>query len=729
MKRITLLVALAVIFALAAPVMAGPYSDVPASHWAYDALNKLSATGIITGYPDGTYKGNQNLTRYQIAVLVGRVLDAVEAETELLNDQIEAVENGLTAGQAEDVIAIFKSLLAKYMPEQELPEGLTAMQAEEVAGIVEALSLEFKFELEAMGKDIDGLLERMEAAEVRIADLEGRADALEVITWNGSYGFDLYRTAAWGNTAFIDPFMMDLDDDGANDTYSVPVDTFEQTVELGVNITTENLTASLDILGKTDNFVGVVGGVDLTDFTATITGDDFTAIVGDDQEVNIAPYVFAYTAADRDYDGVKVTVGDKDFALIRNGAADVFATSADLGIYDATVNFGMVDLVNSDEFVVGVSTPADAFGFDLTTDIAIQNPAGKIAPYVALNAKKSLGIVDIEGNYGYVNSSFTGIEADLVDDGMDVRADATLLDGKLTTNARYSSYTENLLGFGGEYTLDLGTAYFDMEMGDDSASNAINRTQFGADITTDVMFMNIAAGYNYDEYTDSPVSPIYVDSNGALPLLNRVYADVTADLPVEGLTGTANYVFGLGNDVAGTGLTTHEYNIEYAQDIFTAGFNMGLVGSAAADVYLDAEYSIFTAGISRDLIGGSSMSIYATADPEAKEFKGIEVDTVAGFKMASGAATAYNYNFGLDLTKQVNDKTAVSYGYVYDNRGINDGDANSMEGLKIEQTASLAYDITSELKASLDYTNLYFDGAAGEDYGVQELTTGISFNF
>ena len=41
---------------------ANPFSDVPAGHWAYDAVNKLAAEGVVEGYPDGTYGGlQQNL--------------------------------------------------------------------------------------------------------------------------------------------------------------------------------------------------------------------------------------------------------------------------------------------------------------------------------------------------------------------------------------------------------------------------------------------------------------------------------------------------------------------------------------------------------------------------------------------------------------------------------------------------------------------------------------------
>jgi len=50
-----------------------PFNDVPAGHWAYDYVLKLQQTGIIGGYGDGTFRGDRNLTRYEIAAIVARM--------------------------------------------------------------------------------------------------------------------------------------------------------------------------------------------------------------------------------------------------------------------------------------------------------------------------------------------------------------------------------------------------------------------------------------------------------------------------------------------------------------------------------------------------------------------------------------------------------------------------------------------------------------------------------
>src|ERR1700761_6289278 len=84
MKRLATLV-LAASFLFGSLAMLGrgasatPFSDVPANHWAYQAIQSLAADGLIEGYPDGKFKGDRPLTRYEMAVLVARVIAKVQA--------------------------------------------------------------------------------------------------------------------------------------------------------------------------------------------------------------------------------------------------------------------------------------------------------------------------------------------------------------------------------------------------------------------------------------------------------------------------------------------------------------------------------------------------------------------------------------------------------------------------------------------------------------------------
>jgi hypothetical protein len=62
----------------AAAVSAAPFNDISANHWAYEAVNQMAEKGIIQGFPDGTFKGKQNVTRYQLAMITAKMLANVE---------------------------------------------------------------------------------------------------------------------------------------------------------------------------------------------------------------------------------------------------------------------------------------------------------------------------------------------------------------------------------------------------------------------------------------------------------------------------------------------------------------------------------------------------------------------------------------------------------------------------------------------------------------------------
>ena len=53
---------------------ANPFSDVPSDHWAYDAVSQLAADGVIDGYGDTTFKGDRNITRYEMAQMVAKAM-------------------------------------------------------------------------------------------------------------------------------------------------------------------------------------------------------------------------------------------------------------------------------------------------------------------------------------------------------------------------------------------------------------------------------------------------------------------------------------------------------------------------------------------------------------------------------------------------------------------------------------------------------------------------------
>lgn len=63
------------------------FSDVPTDHWAYQDIQYLAERGIITGLPGGTYKGDQAITRYQVANLVARTVRYLQDNMGSTNQQ------------------------------------------------------------------------------------------------------------------------------------------------------------------------------------------------------------------------------------------------------------------------------------------------------------------------------------------------------------------------------------------------------------------------------------------------------------------------------------------------------------------------------------------------------------------------------------------------------------------------------------------------------------------
>jgi hypothetical protein len=96
--------------------------DVPLNHWAYDAIGQLAATGVLSGYPDGTYKGRQPTTRYEMASALARALALVD----------------MTKASKQDV------------------------------EMLKRLIVEFKDELDALGVKVDQLDKRVAVVEERL---------------------------------------------------------------------------------------------------------------------------------------------------------------------------------------------------------------------------------------------------------------------------------------------------------------------------------------------------------------------------------------------------------------------------------------------------------------------------------------------------------------------------------------------------------------------------------
>ena len=100
MKKILAIAAAAALTAGVSAFAANPFSDVSTDDWAYQAVSDLSDQGVVEGYPDGTFKGERNITRYELAQIIARLM----AKEDQLNAEQRATLDKL-AGEYADELA------------------------------------------------------------------------------------------------------------------------------------------------------------------------------------------------------------------------------------------------------------------------------------------------------------------------------------------------------------------------------------------------------------------------------------------------------------------------------------------------------------------------------------------------------------------------------------------------------------------------------------------------
>ena len=70
------------------------FSDVYPTDWAYQALAELVETyGCVGGYPDGTFRGNQPITRFEMASLLSKCMNAMSAKMDMMSENMGAMED------------------------------------------------------------------------------------------------------------------------------------------------------------------------------------------------------------------------------------------------------------------------------------------------------------------------------------------------------------------------------------------------------------------------------------------------------------------------------------------------------------------------------------------------------------------------------------------------------------------------------------------------------------
>ncbi len=169
MKRflIPLLSLLILIIPLSA--MADPFSDVPSEHWAYDAVNMLEEKGLVEGYPDGLFKGDRPVTRYEMAMVVARVIAKLE--------QVQA-----SIPQMPD--------LSVYATKEDLE-------------VINKLAKEFKGELDGLGVRVANIEDSLGRISSRVEELERVFVTGDITSVASTVGYTKYNVLGSPSTDYI----------------------------------------------------------------------------------------------------------------------------------------------------------------------------------------------------------------------------------------------------------------------------------------------------------------------------------------------------------------------------------------------------------------------------------------------------------------------------------------------------------------------------------------------
>ena len=175
------------------------FRDIPKGHWAEAYVQKLEEIGVITGFPDGTYRGDEATTRYQIALYIVRTLDYVEG---LLNDkqaQIDSLQE--KDAYLEDSLVNTYSVLSDAISNQqeELTTRIDNLETR-VLNIEDTVATGLpvmRDMIYGLSDDLKNLEDRVTSyTDVRVDELSERLDTLESSTDQLSNRTDLLEEYA-----------------------------------------------------------------------------------------------------------------------------------------------------------------------------------------------------------------------------------------------------------------------------------------------------------------------------------------------------------------------------------------------------------------------------------------------------------------------------------------------------------------------------------------------------
>jgi hypothetical protein len=147
------------------------FPDVPDNHWAYEALARMKANGLLVGYPDGLFRGGRPASRYEMAVAIHATYVNLKNITDGLASQIEALKGGGNTGDLDNLRRALEAL-------QNEVAGLRGLRGD--VDNLRRLADTFQRELQDLNVNVEQMKRDLGDLADRVSRLEARRPAIDI---------------------------------------------------------------------------------------------------------------------------------------------------------------------------------------------------------------------------------------------------------------------------------------------------------------------------------------------------------------------------------------------------------------------------------------------------------------------------------------------------------------------------------------------------------------------
>ncbi|MFP4662042.1 MAG: S-layer homology domain-containing protein [Halanaerobiales bacterium] len=205
MRQKLIVLTIITVLVLSSTISATDIKDVPSDHWAYQNVSKLVDQGLLQLYEDDTFRGNESLTRYQLAEIVARILERIESGGVQASDEDMGLLRDLSVEFREELVDLavqgdafaerLKEMEQKNLIQDEIISEIKDVDISELNSEIENLSEKITNVESDVTQIIDSIL-KIKQLEERIAILESTNDEQSALIEENQAQIDELREAS-----------------------------------------------------------------------------------------------------------------------------------------------------------------------------------------------------------------------------------------------------------------------------------------------------------------------------------------------------------------------------------------------------------------------------------------------------------------------------------------------------------------------------------------------------